>query len=74
MYNRLYSVIAELQICQFSPVQLSIGKSKRHFIRGVVNSIVTLLTVLMLIWPLKMLKLSTLGGTWTVSGLSLDSL
>ena len=36
--------------------------------------IVTPMTVLMLLWPLKVLKVSFLGGAWTVSGLSLDCL
>ena len=38
----------------------------------IVCSIVTLLTVLLLLRPLKILKLSFLAGTWTVYGLSLD--
>ena len=36
--------------------------------------IFTPMTVLMLLWPLKVLKVSFLGGAWTVSGLSLDCL
>ena len=50
--------IAKLQICQFSLVQLLIRKSGRLYMCMVVCSIVMLATVLMLLWPLKILKLS----------------
>ena len=51
--------ITDLQICQFSPVRPLIGKSERLYVCVVVGClIVTLATVLMLLWPLKMLKWS----------------
>ena len=51
-----------------------IRKSGRLYICMVVCLVVSLLTVLTSLWPLKILKLSNLGGTRTVPGLSLDSL
>ena len=52
--------IAEFQICQFPPVQLLIWKSWRLFICVVGCLLFLLVTVLMLLWPLKMLSYPTL--------------
>ena len=54
--------VAKLQICQFYPVQLLIGKFGRVHIRMIVWLVATLLTVLLVLWLLKMLKLSNMGG------------
>ena len=54
----LTEYIAELQIDNLP--SLLIGKSGRLYIRVVGCSVITVATVLMLLWPLKMLKLSKL--------------
>ena len=70
-------LIALLQICKFYPVHILNGKSGSEgsiFVWLFVWLFVTLLTVLMLLWPLKMLKLSNLVSTRTVIGLYLPCL